>query len=71
MSGSGAEPGDAKALPTPTSAWSPFRHATFTVLWTATVVSKVNGCLSLIKNGNTSSFTGSYKITPKQKITSP
>jgi hypothetical protein len=34
-------------------------------------ISKVNGCLGLVKNGNTSSFTGSYKITPKQKITSP
>jgi hypothetical protein len=34
-------------------------------------ISKVNGCLNLIKNGNTSSFTGSYKITPKQRITSP
>jgi hypothetical protein len=32
-------------------------------------ISKVNGCLSLIKNGNTSDFTGSYKIAPKQKIT--
>src|SRR5258705_11245408 len=41
MSGSGAEPGGPKASPTPTSAWSPFRHTTFTVLWTATVVSNI------------------------------
>jgi hypothetical protein len=24
------------------SPWSPFRHATFTVLWTATVVSNID-----------------------------
>jgi hypothetical protein len=34
-------------------------------------ISKVTGCLGLINNGNTSNFTGSYKITPKQKISSP
>ena len=32
-------------------------------------ISKVNGCAGLIYNGDTSNFTGSYKITPKQKIT--
>src|SRR5258708_15756999 len=41
MSGSGPELGGPKASPTPTSAWSPFRHATFTVLWTATAVSNI------------------------------
>jgi len=32
-------------------------------------ISKVNGCDGLIANGNDSDFTGSYKLTPKQKIT--
>ncbi len=32
-------------------------------------ISKVNGCAGLINNGDTSDFTGSYKIKPKQKIT--
>jgi hypothetical protein len=32
-------------------------------------ISKVNGCAGLIANGDTSDFTGSYKLTPKQKIT--
>lgn len=32
-------------------------------------ISKVNGCDGLVNNGNTSDFTGSYKISPKQKIT--
>jgi hypothetical protein len=32
-------------------------------------ISKVNGCAGLISNGDTSNFTGSYKISPKQKIT--
>jgi hypothetical protein len=32
-------------------------------------ISKVNGCDGLIKNKDTSDFTGSYKISPKQKIT--
>src|SRR5438034_4067287 len=41
MTGSGAEPAGPKASPTPTSAWSPFRHATFTLLWTATVVANI------------------------------
>src|SRR3977135_3222024 len=40
MSRSGAEPSTPTASP-PGSAWSPFRHATFTVLWTATVVSNI------------------------------
>jgi hypothetical protein len=31
-------------------------------------ISKVNNCLGLVKNGNTSDFTGTYKISPKQKI---
>ncbi len=32
-------------------------------------ISKVNGCAGLISNGDTSDFTGSYKLKPKQKIT--
>jgi hypothetical protein len=32
-------------------------------------ITKVSGCLGLIKKGNTSDFTGSYKLSPKQKIT--
>jgi hypothetical protein len=32
-------------------------------------ISKVNGCDGLVNNGDTSDFTGSYKISPKQKIT--
>lgn len=32
-------------------------------------ISKVSGCLSLINNGDTSGFTGVYKIKRKQKIT--
>ena len=32
-------------------------------------ISKVNGCAGLISNGDTSAFTGSYKLKPKQKIT--
>lgn len=32
-------------------------------------ISKVSGCAGLISNGDTSDFTGSYKISPKQKIT--
>jgi hypothetical protein len=31
----------------------------------------VSGCLGLIKNGNASSFTGSYLIKPATTITSP
>lgn len=31
----------------------------------------VKGCFSLIKSGDPSTFTGSYKISPKQTITSP
>ncbi|HEY2576516.1 MAG TPA: hypothetical protein VGI74_09430 [Streptosporangiaceae bacterium] len=31
----------------------------------------VNGCFGLIANGDPSTFTASYKITPKQTITSP
>jgi hypothetical protein len=31
----------------------------------------VNGCFSLINNGDPSTFTGSYKISPAQTITSP
>jgi MFS family permease len=40
MSRSGTEPAG-PAAPPPASAWSPFRHATFVVLWTATVVSNI------------------------------
>ena len=29
------------------------------------------GCLGLINSGDASTFTGSYKITPAQTITSP
>lgn len=32
-------------------------------------ISKVKGCAGLIANGDTSDFTGSYKISPRQKIT--
>ncbi len=32
-------------------------------------ISKVTGCAGLINNGDTSDFTGSYKLKPKQKIT--
>jgi hypothetical protein len=32
-------------------------------------ISKVSGCEGLINNGDTSDFTGNYKIAPKQKIT--
>ena len=32
-------------------------------------ISHVNGCAGLIHNGNHSTFTGAYKIKPKQKIT--
>ena len=32
-------------------------------------VSGVKGCAGLIKNGNTTSFVGSYTVKPKQKIT--
>ncbi len=32
-------------------------------------ISKVSGCFGLINNGNTSGFTGTYKIKKKQKIT--
>jgi hypothetical protein len=31
----------------------------------------VNGCLKLVKNGDKSTFTGSYKIAPAQTITGP
>src|ERR1700684_3172439 len=34
-----------------TSAWSPFRHATFTVLWTATVVSNVGSWMYSAASG--------------------
>src|SRR2546426_3443545 len=36
-----AEPAVGKSTQAPGSPWSPFRHATFTVLWTATVVSNI------------------------------
>jgi hypothetical protein len=31
-------------------------------------ISKVSGCLTLINNGDTSGFTGTYKLSPKQKV---
>src|ERR1700682_410635 len=34
-----------------TSAWSPFRHATFTVLWTATVISNVGSWMYSAASG--------------------
>jgi predicted MFS family arabinose efflux permease len=34
-----------------TSPWSPFRHATFTVLWTATVVSNIGGWMYSAASG--------------------
>ncbi len=36
-----AEPAVGKSTQAPSSPWSPFRHATFTVLWTATVVANI------------------------------
>ncbi|MGH3403256.1 MAG: hypothetical protein ACRDRJ_12295 [Streptosporangiaceae bacterium] len=32
-------------------------------------LSNVHGCFGLLHNGDTSGFTGSYKLKPKQKIT--
>jgi hypothetical protein len=32
-------------------------------------ISKVNGCAGLIANGNTSTFVGTYTVSPKQTIT--
>src|ERR1700722_4628527 len=44
--------GAAKPAPaTSISAWSPFRHTTFTVLWTATVVSNVGGWMYSAASG--------------------
>src|SRR3984957_9617495 len=44
--------GAAKPEPaTSSSAWSPFRHTTFTVLWTATVVSNVGGWMYSAASG--------------------
>src|SRR5579862_9110125 len=34
-----------------TSAWSPFRHAAFVVLWTVTVISNVGGWISSAASG--------------------
>src|SRR5579862_3198290 len=34
-----------------TSAWSPFRHAAFTVLWTVTVISNIGGWISSAASG--------------------
>src|ERR1700689_3409115 len=52
---SGQDPvGAAKAAPAPTtsnSPWSPFRHKTFVVLWTATVVSNVGGWMYSAASG--------------------
>ena len=42
---------------------------TTATLGPGTLTSKVNGCAGLISNGDTSDFTGSYKLKPKQKIT--
>jgi MFS family permease len=40
------------ARPEPaTSTWSPFRHAAFTVLWTATVISNIGGWISSAASG--------------------
>ena len=43
MSTSANSPGTPTGTPTKptTSAWSPFRHATFAVLWTATVIANI------------------------------
>jgi MFS family permease len=49
MSTSRTQPA-ASAQPTP-SPWSPFRHATFAVVWTATVVSNVGGWMYSAASG--------------------
>src|SRR6201986_1955253 len=49
MSTSRTQPA-ASAPPTP-SPWSPFRHATFAVIWTATVVSNVGGWMYSAASG--------------------
>ncbi len=44
------DPSTATPEPT-TSAWSPFRHAAFTVLWTVTVISNIGGWISSAASG--------------------
>jgi len=34
-----------------TAAWAPFRHRTFTVIWTATVVSNIGGWMYNVASG--------------------
>src|SRR5215211_3838017 len=36
---------------TTSSAWSPFRHAAFTVLWTATIISNIGGWMYSAASG--------------------
>src|SRR6266851_2151161 len=47
----GSQPMNAAATSQPTSPWSPFRHATFTVLWTATVISNIGGWMYSAASG--------------------
>jgi MFS family permease len=48
----GADRGTALAdHPEPSSAWSPFHHATFSVLWTATVVSNIGSWMYSAASG--------------------
>jgi MFS family permease len=48
----GVDPGTALAdHPEVSSAWSPFRHATFSVLWTATVVSNIGSWMYSAASG--------------------
>ena len=48
--GSGSPPA-LPSEPAAASAWSPFRHATFTVLWTATVVANVGSWMYTAASG--------------------
>jgi MFS family permease len=41
----------AVAMSQPTSPWSPFRHATFSVLWTATVIANIGGWMYSAASG--------------------
>jgi MFS family permease len=42
---------DVTSVEPATSAWSPFRHATFTVLWTATVIANIGGWMYSAASG--------------------
>src|SRR5258708_36954311 len=42
---------NAVAMSQPTSPWSPFRYATFSVLWTATVIANIGGWMYSAASG--------------------